>query len=457
MVVSERTMGQDGGQWTGMCWERSGMVRWCGHAFGSILVALLAVSGCRFDPVASIPRAYCGNGVADRDPEQCDGADLSGETCQSLGLGEGTLQCRSDCTFDTTGCVPLTCGDGVLDSGEECDGADMGGMDCAGLGFQGGQLVCGDNCKFDTSGCGQSLCGNGALDDGEECDGLNLNLQTCQTLGLGEGVLHCTAECHFDYRGCEGRCGDGVAQPVLGEECDGTDLAGHDCSEIGLAPGPPDCSDSCRLDFSACATREIGEPCDRDAQCSSGFCLAEGGYHFPHGACSQDCSSNHDLCPSGSHCAQVRSLGWFCLAACVSEGCSRDGYSCFGPLSPGLTGPVCYPCCRRDDQCQLGNCKEWTGFCGVGVSGGDVGAPCAADTDCKGLLCLADGRNGYCSAPCDLHQGCPGDADCVNWLDGSATDLGVCFDACGSNEDCRQGDGYWCGSAHGTSDVCVWQ
>ena len=46
------------------------------------------------------------------------------------------------------------CGDGSLNAvGEQCDGADLGGEDCATLGFSGGPLACDVSCGFETSGC----------------------------------------------------------------------------------------------------------------------------------------------------------------------------------------------------------------------------------------------------------------------------------------------------------------
>lgn len=48
----------------------------------------------------------CGNGVMDMG-EQCDGADLQGFDCASLGLGMGTLACDQEmCMFDTSMCMP---------------------------------------------------------------------------------------------------------------------------------------------------------------------------------------------------------------------------------------------------------------------------------------------------------------------------------------------------------------
>jgi hypothetical protein len=64
----------------------------------AMVVVLLAAPG--------LARAACGDGVVDGD-EQCDGADLAGETCTTLTAGfaqGGTLACKADCTFDTTDC-----------------------------------------------------------------------------------------------------------------------------------------------------------------------------------------------------------------------------------------------------------------------------------------------------------------------------------------------------------------
>jgi hypothetical protein len=45
------------------------------------------------------------------------------------------------------------CGDGTINvAGEQCDGSDLGGASCASLGYPGGTLACA-NCLFDTSSC----------------------------------------------------------------------------------------------------------------------------------------------------------------------------------------------------------------------------------------------------------------------------------------------------------------
>lgn len=42
--------------------------------------------------------------------EGCDGNDLGGQTCTSLGFGSGTLACSNRCDFDTTGCATCAAG-----------------------------------------------------------------------------------------------------------------------------------------------------------------------------------------------------------------------------------------------------------------------------------------------------------------------------------------------------------
>ncbi|MBZ9569748.1 hypothetical protein KJA16_02395 [Patescibacteria group bacterium] len=50
------------------------------------------------------PAPVCGDGVREGS-EQCDKADLGGETCESRGYTGGTLSCNDDCTFDTSDCT----------------------------------------------------------------------------------------------------------------------------------------------------------------------------------------------------------------------------------------------------------------------------------------------------------------------------------------------------------------
>ena len=66
------------------------------------MVALAAgVVGC--GPPDDEADSLCGNGV--KEPgEYCDGEDLGGATCESLGFDGGTLSCQQDCRLDASEC-----------------------------------------------------------------------------------------------------------------------------------------------------------------------------------------------------------------------------------------------------------------------------------------------------------------------------------------------------------------
>lgn len=109
----------------------------------------------------------CGNGNRES-YEDCDGADLNGQTCADFGLAGSGLACDASCNFDTSACN--LCGNGNADGVEDCDGADLQGMTCTDFGYApGGSLACTSSCNYNFSGC--ALCGNGdPTDPGEQCD-----------------------------------------------------------------------------------------------------------------------------------------------------------------------------------------------------------------------------------------------------------------------------------------------
>ncbi|MFH2005027.1 MAG: hypothetical protein ABI333_00440 [bacterium] len=90
--------------------------------------------------------AVCGNGVLER-AEQCE---------------DGNAQDGNGCS---AGCRHEVCKDGVVTGLETCDGSELGGVGCDSLGFAVGSVGCGSNCRVVQTGC--STCGDGACETAE--------------------------------------------------------------------------------------------------------------------------------------------------------------------------------------------------------------------------------------------------------------------------------------------------
>lgn len=215
---------------------------------------------CRFDISGCEVQAVCGDGTISSPFEHCDGANLNGQTCLTLGFHGGTLGCDLfDCVFDTSSCATFgRCGDGVIQStyGEECEGTELQGESCEHLGYYGGLLRCGEDCRLDVTPCAEvGRCGDGIIQDGQQetCDGTNLGTTTCDTLGYYEGDLACGQDCLFVTDNCVGRCGDGIIQSEHLETCDGADLGSATCLGFGHFGGEPTCSPQCLVQQDTCA------------------------------------------------------------------------------------------------------------------------------------------------------------------------------------------------------------
>lgn len=102
----------------------------------------------------SVEVSVCGNDVVEHD-ESCDGDDLAGESCSSLGFQIGTLECNANCTFNTSACSTEApyCGNNIKEVGEDCDGSDIGSASCQLYGFDTGSIDCYENCTIDISDC----------------------------------------------------------------------------------------------------------------------------------------------------------------------------------------------------------------------------------------------------------------------------------------------------------------
>ncbi|GEM_PF-5978305 len=101
--------------------------------------------------------AVCGNGSIEYG-EDCDGVNLDLQTCQTQGFADGgTLSCKPDCTFNTSGCFNAGCGNGAVGPNEECDGSNFAGKTCVSEGFVSGNLSCSSQCTINTNPCNSGL------------------------------------------------------------------------------------------------------------------------------------------------------------------------------------------------------------------------------------------------------------------------------------------------------------
>ena len=167
-----------------------------GHAGG----VLACAADCTFDVSGC---AVCGDEVISEPFEDCEDDDLQGASCENLGYYGGSLACSDQtCTYDTSNCETFGwCGDGTIQqSRESCDGANLNGHTCESLGYYGGMLTCNEGCSIDFTSCeAAGFCGDGIISAyrGEECDQTNFGEQTCRSLRHWGGTPVCNGACQI--------------------------------------------------------------------------------------------------------------------------------------------------------------------------------------------------------------------------------------------------------------------
>ncbi|MFV8752600.1 hypothetical protein ACNOYE_18795 [Nannocystaceae bacterium ST9] len=144
---------------------------------------------------------------------------------------------------DSIGDLPLECGNGQIDEGEDCDGAELAGASCTSLGWDQGALGCTASCSFEFSDCSNDpQPGLGELyshcTDNAGCPGLD----GCLTMVDDMQVVvdgFCTNFCTLDAE-CLAPTG-GSALPVCRMGLQSVYCA-LDCSEGRTCPGGMTCS-----------------------------------------------------------------------------------------------------------------------------------------------------------------------------------------------------------------------
>jgi hypothetical protein len=156
--------------------------------------------------------------------------------------------------------------------------------------------------------------------------------------------------------------------------------------------------------------------------------------------CLDDCTFDASGCVLFEECSGGVDEDGDLLIDCADADCAASddctaGETCDGDLADedgdGLA------------ECEDGECKA-AGLCATGS--GLTGAPCEENDDCAANLqdpfCLSEAVFigwvlGYCSQHCDLDSDdCPPDAVCK---DPTLQGIGICFDRCTLDEDCREG------------------
>ncbi len=313
-----------------------------------LLTLLLTLAACDESTSAT---STCGDGVIDVG-EQCDGGNLGGNACTSLGYYSGNLVCSDQCTFDITQCqAGGSCGDGVIQSefGEQCDGVELGGATCHSVDarYYGGQLTCSDDCTFNLVSCEtEGYCGDGIVQttEGEECDGPELGDTTCESLGYYAGTLSCASNCAFDLESCQerGRCGDNIAQTNYGEACDGIDLGVSTCQSLGFYGGQMQCDGQCAYVTAGCEAAgrcgdgvvqiNYNETCDGSAF-NGQTCISMENLAYGELLCEGACTTVNTADCHGKRYANVQLSGG---ASCAVD-MDRVGW-CWGTNNKGQLG-----------------------------------------------------------------------------------------------------------------------
>jgi hypothetical protein len=381
---------------------------------------------CRI-PHACLSDAMCPEGQKCREPRdphysqdyyQCSipSGGSTGQPC------DFNWQCWSGVCDQTRVCLDACESNQDCPAGQLCHEAEHSTLGCA--------LVteCGQSCSGDDEFCvNWNECRNDNCRTHADCPGdCNLDLRSpvigrCTDLSLceddeiilivggGEFCLvyqacwtdldcespyRCTTELigwtdgpNFCGRRVRGRCQEECPEGTVCDYRTASCTEALFCLENEMCPQGMNCIDgSPTIQGYTCATPrggEVGEPCDTNSDCKSGFC------HSNH-ICLQSCNTNID-CPAGQFCYAAGKP----LLGCVEQ--TDCGSTCDGP------DEFCVDECRNEN-CGVG--ADCPGDCEIYVTQPII-RRCVESQNCMDTEFL--------SRPvefCMIHQSCRTDADC---------------------------------------------
>lgn len=141
---------------------RTGFGVACIALLGAMVGCTTDVEDPGFTATAGNSDGSSGNDETETTPGSTSSTDPSGTSVADDTTGKSdetgepgtTGPAGSSTSGDPTTGDPGGCGDGVVSPGEQCDGADLQGLDCTSLGLGTGTLGCDPMmCTFDTSMC----------------------------------------------------------------------------------------------------------------------------------------------------------------------------------------------------------------------------------------------------------------------------------------------------------------
>lgn len=267
--------------------------------------------------------------------------------------------------------------------------------------------------------------------------------------------------------------GNATATPSSPGSAGGTAAASSSNSPaVSSAPVTPPPSDGVLL----------GAPCAGDEECGTGqLCLKEDPDVFlgtvAGGVCTADCSDDPRVCQGfgvGAGCLAGESRA-YCVTRCTTGSLSvqchgRADTVCL-PLNANYTDGACLPMCQSDADCpgqvcqpsvllanDVGDLWKEGGVCvdpdPAAPALKQDGEACTADVDCQGQWCLpiTEGSpDGVCSSLCNFateglachpEAGEPVLSACLESvfsLNPRVGELGLCYPACDTDEDCHSG------------------